>query len=95
MWAICLLAWCLFLASISSALFLDQKIIAGIEKDLPIERRPSLISLNGRAVARTAYRKHAAIFPNSKLRMLGNAAWAATVVTFIATALLISRFFGI
>jgi hypothetical protein len=94
MWAVCILAWCLFLTFICGALFLEQKIIAQVEKDLPIERRPSLISLNGRAVAFAAYRKHAAMLPNSRLRLLSYAVWAAAALSLIATLSLTSRVFG-
>jgi hypothetical protein len=94
MWAVCILAWCLFLIFICGGLFLDQKIIAEVEKDLSIDQRPSLISLNGRAVARAAYRKHAALFPNSRLRLLIKAAWAAAALSLVATLSLSSRVFG-
>jgi hypothetical protein len=94
MWIVCIVAWCLFLTFICSALFLEQKIIADVEKDLPIERRPSLTSLNGRAVALAAYRKHAALFPSSRLRLLSYAVWIAAVLSFIGTLSLTSRAFG-
>jgi hypothetical protein len=40
------------------------------ERDLPANQRPSLISLNGRAVTNLAYKKHASMFPDSRLRLL-------------------------
>src|SRR5689334_4538948 len=67
MWAVCIFAWSLFLTFICSALFLDQKIIAEVEKDFPIDQRPSLFWWNGRAVARAAYRKHAAMFSKQQV----------------------------
>jgi hypothetical protein len=94
MWAICVLVWCLFLTFICSALFLDQKIIAEVEMDLPIERRPSRTSLNGRGVAFAAYRKHAAMFPNSRLRLLSYGLWAAAVLSLVATLSPTSWVFG-
>jgi hypothetical protein len=94
MWAVCILVWCLFLTFICSALFLEQKIIAEVEKDMPIQRRPSLTSLNGRAVAFAAYRKHAAIFPQSRLRLLSYTVWAAAALSLIGTLSLTSRVFG-
>ncbi len=95
MWAICLLAWCLFLTFTCSSLFLDQKIIAEVEKGLPMERRPSLTSLNGRGVAFAAYRKHAKLYPTSRLRLLSYGLWAAVVLSFVATLSLASRLFGL
>jgi hypothetical protein len=42
----CILAWCLFLASLLTALFLEGRVIDEAERDLPTDRRPSWISLN-------------------------------------------------
>jgi hypothetical protein len=65
LWAVCAVARCLFLTFVCSAISLEHKIIAELEKNLPIRRHPSLTSLNGRGVAFAAYRRHAAMFPNT------------------------------
>jgi len=75
---------------------LGENIIAEVERDLPFDRRPSLIYWwNGKAVARAAYRKHAALFPNSRLRFRLNVAQTLAVLSFGTFAFLCSRAFGL
>ena len=74
---------------------LGEDIINEVERDLPLDRRPSLIYWwNGRAVALAAYRKHATLFPNSKLRVRHNVALIAAVVSFGTFIFLCSGAFG-
>jgi len=94
MWAVCILAWCLFVACLCSALWLEEKIIAEVEQGIPIDQRPSVTSLNGRAVASAARKQHAAMFPQSKLRLANSAVWFASGLTLIGTLTLMSRVFG-
>ena len=87
----CILAWCLLLASVCTALVLWEEIIDEVERDLPFDRRPSLISWNGKAVALAAYKKHAALFPDSKLRFRHNMAVILAALSLFTTLFLCSR----
>jgi len=84
MWAVCVLTWCLFLGSLCVALILDQKIIDEVERDLAIGQRPSLTSLNGRRVATAACKRHAMLFPHSRLRSRNLVAWASAGLSLFA-----------
>jgi hypothetical protein len=92
--AACVIAWCLFITIVCTGLILEGEIIDE-ERDLPFDQRPSLTSWNGKAVAHAAYKKHATLFPDSRLRFRYNAAWIAAVLTFLATVFLSSRAFGL
>ena len=91
MWALCILAWCLFVACICTAFFLDQKIADEVEQHLPIEQRPSLTWLNGRRAAIEARRRHRLLFPRSRLRIISTAVWVAAELSLLVTFSLASR----
>lgn len=65
-----------------------------VERDLPVEQRPSLTSLNGRWVAIEARRRHRLLFPQSRLRIVTSAVWAAAGLSLLLTLSLTSRVFG-
>jgi hypothetical protein len=82
------------MASICAALVLGKRVVDEAEKDLPANQRPSLISLNGRAVRNSTWKKHASMFPDSRLRLLSYVLMGAFFVSLLATACLASRVFG-
>jgi hypothetical protein len=93
MWVVGVMGWCVFLFSLCAALYLDQKIIGEVEKDVPLDQRRSFISLNGRQVAREARKRHRLLFPDSRLRLLNLLAWGATFLSLFATLSLSSQIF--
>ena len=94
MLAACILTWCLFIASICTAMFLDQKICNEVEEGIPMAQRPSVTSLNSRWVAFDARRRHRQLYPQSSLRSLNLSAWGTAAVSFIVTLFLTSHVFG-
>ena len=90
----CILTWCLFIASICTAMFLEQKICNDVEEGIPMAQRPSLTSLNGCRVAFDARRRHRQLYPQSSLRSLNLSAWGTAAISLIATLFLTSRVFG-
>ena len=95
MWAICVVAWCIFLLCVCTAITLEQKVIEEAEKDLPFNKRLSWTTLNGRRVAGESFKRHKLLFPHSRLRMLSRAAWIAAAGSGIIAFTLISRTFHI
>jgi hypothetical protein len=78
-----------------TAVTLQYKIVEEAENDLPFDKRPSWIWLNGKRIARESYKRHKLLFPRSRLRMKSRVAWAAAVVAFGLAITLISRTFHI